>query len=165
MGDSVLSKQGRVQDPERLEGIPLLSSFIASDEDAAIFRGFTRLGARNLLHLQNHLNELETKLDDLDKHDVSEAPGNLSLRRGAKAYDTLRDGALEYEAWVRREPEGQRGMLSPEMEFPKACYERVRLHQEISSVLHQYRQALIDEQQIQSLSKPSRSALSIFKEY
>lgn len=51
------------------DGYPALASWIGEDPDQAtfIFRKFTRLSARNLLHLQAQVYELEKQLDDLDK--------------------------------------------------------------------------------------------------
>ena len=51
-----------------LTGYPSLAAFIASDRDqtSAIFKRFKRLGARNLLHLQSELAELESRQDELD---------------------------------------------------------------------------------------------------
>lgn len=130
----------RWKDPERLDGIPLLSTFMAADEDAAIFRKFTRLGTRNLLHQQNRLNELEETLDQLDKEDVKEGPMNPMLRAGARAYDSIRSLASIYETWLHGAGGNVNGITYPnDMLFPKRCYERVKLHEEIALALHQYR--------------------------
>ena len=40
------------------------------DPEGAIFLKFDRLSARNLLYLQSSLNELQAKLDKLDKIDA-----------------------------------------------------------------------------------------------
>ena len=45
--------------PARLEGYPSLAHFIARDGEAAIFRRYAGLSARNLLYLQSQLYELE----------------------------------------------------------------------------------------------------------
>ncbi|KAJ4348621.1 uncharacterized protein N0V89_009999 [Didymosphaeria variabile] len=138
-----MSEPGRVQDPDRLDGIPLLSTFMAADEDAAIFRSFTRLGMRNLLHLQSRLNELEAKLDTMDMEDTQGPDLHMYLRRGAKAYDSIRDAAAQYEAWLKGRGEGISGTFPLEMMFPKHCYERVKVHEEIDTILHQYRTTII----------------------
>ena len=56
--------------PARLEGYPSLAQFIARDGDAAIFRKYTLLSARNLLYLQSELHELEEQLRQLDREDA-----------------------------------------------------------------------------------------------
>jgi hypothetical protein len=62
--------------PTYLSGFPSLAGFIATDRDqtSAIFKRFKRLGARNLLHLQSQLAELQAELDIFDyeegKHDL-----------------------------------------------------------------------------------------------
>jgi hypothetical protein len=55
--------------PHYLIGYPSLAEFIASDPDqtSAIFKRFRRLAARNLLHLQSELAELQAKQDNLDE--------------------------------------------------------------------------------------------------
>ncbi|KAL1602496.1 hypothetical protein SLS60_005912 [Paraconiothyrium brasiliense] len=165
MSSSSQKKPGRSQDPERLDGIPLLSTFMATDEDAAIFRNFTRLGVRNLLHLQNRLNELEANLDMMDKEDAKELELNAYLRRGARAYDSIRDAAAQYEMCLKGGGEDITRNSCLDTVFLKQCYERVKIHEEIATVLHQYRRATIDEHQIRSLPKPSQSALATFKRY
>lgn len=75
---------GPRHDNPRLDGYPSLSHFIAQDSDAEIYRRFTRLGARNLLHLQSIVINLERKLDELDKHDAENAAGNPEIRKAAR---------------------------------------------------------------------------------
>lgn len=56
----------------RLTGFPSFADFIAADADAAIYRRYERLSARNLLYLQSALYELEGKLEEMDAEDVKE---------------------------------------------------------------------------------------------
>jgi hypothetical protein len=60
-----------------ISGFPALAAFIASDNDqtSAIFKRFKRLGARNLLHLESELAELEAKQDYFDE---AELQGDLT---------------------------------------------------------------------------------------
>ena len=60
------------QRPTRLEGYPSFAQFIASDSDAAIYRKYARLSARNLLYLQSELHELQERLQDLDREDAKD---------------------------------------------------------------------------------------------
>ena len=85
-------EEGRHPDPERLDGFPSLSHFISQDNDAAIFRRFSRLGARNLLHLQSKVANLEKQLDDFDRSDAQKGRGNPEVRNAARRVPTIEDG-------------------------------------------------------------------------
>ena len=56
----------------RLSGYPSFAEFIAADADAAIYRKYEHLSARNLLYLQSELHELEAQLERLDAKDARE---------------------------------------------------------------------------------------------
>ena len=56
--------------PPYLPGLPSFAAFVASDADAAIYRKYECLSARNLLYLQSELHELEQQLQELDARDV-----------------------------------------------------------------------------------------------
>ena len=58
--------------PERLEGYPEFAEFVASDRDAAIYRKFERLSARNLLYQQSELHDLERQLEEIDREDAED---------------------------------------------------------------------------------------------
>jgi hypothetical protein len=51
------------------EGYPQLAAFLDSDENFMLYRRFGYLQARILLHKQDELRALETKLDRLDEKD------------------------------------------------------------------------------------------------
>jgi hypothetical protein len=53
----------------RLKGYPTFSAFIARDQDAAIYRKYESLSARNLLYLSSEIHELEGQLKALDEED------------------------------------------------------------------------------------------------
>jgi hypothetical protein len=53
----------------RLKGYPTLAAFIARDQDAAIYRKYESLSARNLLYLSSEIHELEGQLKVLDEAD------------------------------------------------------------------------------------------------
>ena len=55
---------------DQLEGYPAFAHFIARDRDAAIYRKFERLSARNLLYQQSELHDLERQLEELDQEDA-----------------------------------------------------------------------------------------------
>ena len=52
-----------------LKGYPTFSAFIARDQDAAIYRKYESLSARNLLYMSSEIHELEGKLKALDEAD------------------------------------------------------------------------------------------------
>ena len=56
--------------PARLKGYPSFAQFIARDSDAAIYRKYSHLSARNLLYLQSDLHALEEQLQQLDREDA-----------------------------------------------------------------------------------------------
>ena len=58
--------------PEKLAGYPTFADFIAKDKDAAIYRKYERLSARNLLYQQSELHELERQLEDIDRDDAKD---------------------------------------------------------------------------------------------
>jgi hypothetical protein len=129
-----MPKAHRHHHASRLDGIPALAAFISEDTDAAIFRKFSRLGARNLLHLQSRLNELESMLEQIDEEDVEAAKSNHFIRDAAKAYDTIRD-------WASQHHDGPVGPNEDARmrQCYRAAFERVQLHQKISAALHEYR--------------------------
>ena len=55
----------------RLEGYPSFAEFIAKDKDAAIYRRYETLSARNLLYQQSEIHELEKKVAELDKEEAA----------------------------------------------------------------------------------------------
>lgn len=52
-----------------LKGYPTFSAFIARDQDAAIYRKYESLSARNLLYMSSEVHELEDQLEALDEAD------------------------------------------------------------------------------------------------
>ena len=87
--------------PARLEGYPSFAEFIAQDGDAAIYRKYGHLSARNLLYLQSELHELEGKLQQLDKEDAKEI-GNEDAQKAARYWrdfcDETNDRAHQHRA-------------------------------------------------------------------
>ena len=55
-----------------LDGYPAFAEFIARDRDAAIYRKFERLSARNLLYQQSELHDLERQLDCMDQQEAKD---------------------------------------------------------------------------------------------
>lgn len=66
------SPSPRLPSPPRLPGYPSFAHFVSQDGDAAIYRRYESLSARNILYLQSELHELEGQLEGLDAADVKE---------------------------------------------------------------------------------------------
>jgi hypothetical protein len=83
--DKELQQSGHGRHAPKLRGYPTFADFIASDSDAAIFRTYKSMSARNLLYLQSEIHELEKQLQELDSEDVKassfEAEGAAQLWR------------------------------------------------------------------------------------
>ena len=78
-----------------LKGYPSLAAFIASDSynSTAIYRQFKRLSARNLLHLQSELMQLEALQDSLDRDDLQ---SSTLAKSSARDWQTLTNKATEW---------------------------------------------------------------------
>lgn len=63
---------GSTRRPSHLDGFPSFSRFIAEDKDAAIYRKFESLSARNLLYLQSELHDIERQLEECDREDAKD---------------------------------------------------------------------------------------------
>ncbi|TAQ85590.1 hypothetical protein B7494_g6094 [Chlorociboria aeruginascens] len=145
--------QRRYRDPERLDGLPALANFIGEDSEAEIFRRFSRLGARNLLYLQSIVGDLERQLNVFDKYDAENAAGNLALRQTARTYSYFRTIASTGRGHV------QDGISK------QHARERIALHEQITIAIKEYREALIQEQQLLSFKNPAPRPLSTFQRY
>lgn len=66
------SPSPRLPSSPRLPGYPSFAHFVSQDGDAAIYRRYESLSARNLLYFQSELHELEGQLEELDAADVKE---------------------------------------------------------------------------------------------
>ncbi|KAH7330463.1 hypothetical protein BKA65DRAFT_59217 [Rhexocercosporidium sp. MPI-PUGE-AT-0058] len=149
-----------------LEGFPSLAHFISEDADAAIFRSFNELGARNLLYLQSNVNELEIKLKRLDREDFDNRSKIAGLKISAREYRCLKSaGAICDEAGTREERHsgGEVGTIRQTLDRGSYFRQRLELHSKIKEAMREYREALIQEQQIRSLKTPPKRSLSAFK--
>lgn len=139
----------------RRNGYPALARWMALDPDyeGFMFRRFDRLSARNLLHLQSRLLELESKIDHLD-----DASMDTSLRQ----WDILVANAAEGTS--RADSQVQRDKLR--MELYSQLEETLAKYRESSRLRHgflalpppradlQPEDALVRQSQIANLSRP-----------
>ncbi|KAL4922949.1 uncharacterized protein BDV17DRAFT_296822 [Aspergillus undulatus] len=125
---------GRVRD-----GYPALSTWISRDPDheGFIFRRFSRLSARNLLHLQSQLITLEEELKTLDK--MSFKKGDTSLRL--------------WEAFEQKKQD-----VSNER-----AQHRKRLYDALEMKLKSYHEALALQASISNLRRPRPRVVADFK--
>lgn len=89
------------QGPQRLAGYPTYATFIARDKDAATYRRFESLSARNLLYLQSELNEIHARVEALDREDAKDI-GNENAQKAARLWDHFVNDDDE-DARARRE--------------------------------------------------------------
>ena len=83
----------------RLEGYPSFAHFIAKDGDAAIYRRYAHLSARNLLYLQSELHELEERLGCLDREnakDLDDENAQKAARRWEHFVDVTNPRACQH---------------------------------------------------------------------
>ena len=90
-----------------LPGYPSFANFIAEDADAAIYRKYERLSARNLLYLQSELHELEGELEGLDARDFEEREAHDSEARHIARYWKSYSQSTSSRAVERRELQGR----------------------------------------------------------
>jgi hypothetical protein len=80
----------------RLKGYPTYSAFIARDQDAAIYRKYENLSARNLLYLSSEIHGLEGQLKALDEADFK---SSCFLAQGAarkwEHYSTSKEPGIQ----------------------------------------------------------------------
>lgn len=126
--------------PRQLEGYPTFAEFIARDRDAAIYRRFERLSARNLLYQQSELHELERQLQELDHEDAKDI-NNQAARKAAVYWERfINDTSEEGEA-------------------------RRSLQAKIKAKLKEYHKALMLESQVLSLNAPGSKTLAAFRRW
>lgn len=84
-----------------LLGYPSLAAFIASDRDytSAICKRFNRLAARNLLHLQSELAELQAQQDELDR---AERSGGRAVKQFSRNWPDFCAAALSDDRQKQR---------------------------------------------------------------
>jgi hypothetical protein len=82
------------QGPPHLPGYPSFAAFIHADPDAAIYRTFTTLSARNLLYQQSELHDLESQLQALDRQDAADID-NEEAQKAARSWAHYSDAGNE----------------------------------------------------------------------
>jgi len=77
------------------DGYPTLAAWIGRDPDneTFVFRKFDRLSARNLLHLQCQLIQLEDEIDKLDEE--ARKSSDLNARQASRRWEKLKELATD----------------------------------------------------------------------
>ncbi|KAJ5286835.1 hypothetical protein N7478_002521 [Penicillium angulare] len=134
----------RVELGQVRDGYPALASWIGRDPDGEtlVFRRFRRLSARNLLHLQSGLIQLEQEIDELDEE--ARKSSDLESRQASRRWETLI----------------QLGADSTRLEK-----KRLEKAAELSSKMKEYEEALLRQSQISELSGPGDRVLSTYRDY
>ncbi|KAH6682598.1 hypothetical protein B0J14DRAFT_573949 [Halenospora varia] len=83
--------------PWKYLGYNAFSSYLVSDPDNLVVRRFSKLFSRGLLYIQDHLSELEAKLDALDKKYTDIVPEEDEVNNGTARDDMMDRKALVYE--------------------------------------------------------------------
>ncbi|KAL9086350.1 MAG: hypothetical protein Q9165_007136 [Trypethelium subeluteriae] len=94
-------ESGETEAPARLEGYPTFAEFIASDREAAIYRKYEGLSARNLLYQQSELRDLERQAQELDKADAKNI-NNGAAQRAARYWKHFSEDENEIAQKRRR---------------------------------------------------------------
>jgi Family of unknown function (DUF6594) len=81
---------GIVSASSTLRGYPSFAAFIEQDPDAAIYRKFEHLSARNLLYQQSELHALQLQLRELDRVHAKYNE-NEDARKAARDWSNLCD--------------------------------------------------------------------------
>ncbi|KAJ5847821.1 hypothetical protein N7455_011778 [Penicillium solitum] len=125
------------------DGYPALAAWIGRDPDGEtlVFRRFRRLSARNLLHLQSQLIQLELEIDELDR---KARCTDLDARQASRRWETLTQLAADPQR--------------PEKE-------RLDKVNELSLKIKEYEEALLRQSRIAELAGPSNRVLSAYREY
>lgn len=95
----MLQRKAQTVDVElaQLEGYPTFAEFIAKDRDAAIYRKFERLSARNLLYQQSELHDLERQLKQLDHEDAEDIDNRAAQEAAVNWEHFSKDTSREAE--------------------------------------------------------------------
>ena len=126
MASPRIAERGDVplETPLPTHGYPSLAAFMASDRDRAapfIFKRFGRLSARNLLHLESELAELECRLDALDEQDKRDPDSREESLQCARSWQ-------KFKQRCQREPE--------RMELIRDIRSTMREYSKIKTVIH-----------------------------
>ncbi|EXJ76621.1 uncharacterized protein A1O5_01129 [Cladophialophora psammophila CBS 110553] len=125
-------------------GFPGLARLLDSDKDKflMVFNRFDRLAVQNLVYLQSELYQLQTELDAMDNEDLRCSPYEsdfVSKELAIKSWKNLREKDVKAIEGVPETIEQR----------------RMKLIREIRATLKEYREAMLQQVQINNLDNPS----------
>lgn len=153
-------------------GYPSLAAYMSDDIDGRIYRRFSYLRNRLLLHTQDKLNALEQALEDVDRDDEEkakkgekEALYRLISRRYNEQTADLKDGDKAQQCSCCCAENGNRNTASnpnpPPVEPQNNATRRLKIMQDVEETLQKYDELLLREHEISSIrestSKQRRS--------
>lgn len=142
----------------QLKGYPTFAAFIAKDKDAAIYRRFENLSARNLLYFQSELHDLENQLEDFDRKDAKDIR-DLNAQKAARLWTHYKNDSNEQ---AQRRRNLQKTIKKKIKEYRMCSTERrTRLVLDNCGT----DKAMVLESQILSLNAPSSRTLRAFKRW
>jgi VIT1/CCC1 family predicted Fe2+/Mn2+ transporter len=134
-----------------LTGFGSFANFISSDSDhaTAVYKTFDKLTARDLLYYEAELLELEALQDQFDHEDATDvdkvdsfSPEWFRIRQNARDWSSFKQSSQEPSAagarWKRR----------------------MDLAMQIRATLKEYREALVANAKVLSLSRPSKQTMT-----
>ncbi|KAI9162852.1 hypothetical protein HJFPF1_04447 [Paramyrothecium foliicola] len=150
--------------PWKYRGYKDFSSFVAADPDFFAVRRFGRLHTRALLTLQDHLTELEEKLDALDEQ---------YSRKSTKILGSNPPVVITAPLMTKEQLEAATGSSGPQPDISRArdinngtvrddMPERVKILSEIVSKLAEYDRLLLDHTALRNMTTaPERNSRNI----
>jgi hypothetical protein len=141
----------------KLHGYPTFAAFVTRDQDAAIYRKFESLSARNLLYLQSEIHELQGQLEELDDADAKSS--SFEVEGVARAWHHY---SAEMNTHARKHRELQEKIRVKIKEYRKS---RLKAQGERMRLTSYADEALILENQVLALQRPSSRTLRVFKQW
>lgn len=96
-----------VENPADRNGYPALAEWMARNPEyeTFIFRRFDRLSARNLLHLESQVSQLEWRLELVDGRALQQTiqnPQNLEMSRSIRSWEVFSERAQDHSLLEHR---------------------------------------------------------------
>lgn len=134
-------------------GFGSFANFVASDDDhsTSVYKTFDRLAARDLLYYQAELLELEALLDQYDREDAADADPRHPNSASAQAQQILENS----RDWLSFRQSAEEPTTNG-LRWKK----RLDLILKIRATLKEYREALIANAEVLSLSRPSKQTMT-----
>lgn len=184
MMDPSTEKEGRQHN--YVSGFGSLASFMASDADHStfVYRRFDRLATRDLSYYQSQLSQLQAKQDEFDIADREIIDREITNREttdreivdstGDDREDhcnRIRDCAQDWDAFQRTALGLQTALPTEkpsddtQIHLDGPWKERMDLAMKIRATLKKYREALIQESTLLSMSAPSTQTMNAMSQY